>query len=250
MENPAQLHPTGTYRYLPAINAYSSGIAVEPGHAVIGLRFAQQVPLAEALVRVDEEIERRGLKPTSLAALQLRSPAVMSPRSFGSFNTHYLDELTRRGLLLDGASPLARTNVVPVFGAPIEPVVFAAFLVVPKEGASGDFVVAGSGESVGGVEAEHIAAYSDVSQAGLRTKALFVLDIMRERLVGLGAETTSPTSIGVYTGYEIYGLSTLLAAHLPACEWSGYIAYPSRPPVSHIEFEMDCTRVSEWSLIG
>lgn len=249
MATTATLHPSGTYSYLPAIDAYSSGIAAAPGYAIVGLRFAHHVPFAEAMRRIDDEIARRGLEPTSLAALQLRSPAVMSPSSFGSFNNQYLTELGERGLLIDGASPLARTNVVPVFGAPAEPVVFAAFLVVPREGADGDFVVAGSGESVDGVDAEHITAFADITAGGLRSKVQLVVSIMLERLVGLGATSASPTDVGVYTAHDIEGLATLLAAHLPACEWGGFTTYPSRPPVAHIEYEMDCTRVSEWTLI-
>lgn len=250
MSHSARRHPDGAYRYLPAIDAYSAGVAAEPGHAIIGLQFTSHLSMADALVVVDEEIARRGLPATSLAALQLRVPEVMSPASFAEFNAQYLELLDQRGLLLDGMSPLARTNVVPVFGPPSEAGVFAAFLSAPREGAAGDFVVAGSGEAIGGVGREHIAAFGDLTQAGLRVKAEVVAGIMLDRLGLLGADGSAPSVLGVYTAHEVASLPALLSQHLPASERMGFVTYASRPPVVDVEFEMDCLRVSEWHVVG
>lgn len=247
MENAPQIHPSGTYRYIPAITAYSSGVAVERDHSILGLQFGSATPLERALRRIDYEIARLELAPTALAGLQLRSTAVMSPGAFDSFNERYLELLDARGLLIDGSSPLSRTNVVPLFGAPTETVVHAAFLVVPDpEQEAADFVVAGSGEAAGGLGAAHITAFADVSAEGIRAKAQTVVDIMLERLEALGHDPTEPTGVNVYTAHDAPSLATLLSARIPACEWSGFHVYPSRPPVSHVEYEMDCSRVRKW----
>src|SRR5690606_18103192 len=114
--DPATPHPDGAYRYLPAGGAYSAGVAAEAGHALIGLRLPEHAPLEDALALVDDELAARDLPATSLAALHLRIPEVMTAEEFGSFNERYLELLDRRGLLVDGASPIARTNVAPLFG--------------------------------------------------------------------------------------------------------------------------------------
>lgn len=246
MEQSPQPHPSTTYRYIPAISAYSSGVAVERGYRLIELRLPRDTSLEAGLRLADREIERRELSPTALVGVQLRSPAVMSTASFAAFNELYLGLLDERGLLLDGNSPLSRTNVVPQFGAPAEPVLYSAFVVVPDGEADGhDFVVAGSGEAQGGLAPENIVAYADISQHGLRAKTELVLAIMAERLAALGHDVSDPTSVNVYTAHDVAGLQTLVAARLSAANWAGFVSYPSRPPVDHIEFEMDCSRVSE-----
>src|SRR5690606_32481371 len=161
--DPATPHPDGAYRYLPAGGAYSAGVAAEAGHALIGLRLPEHAPLEDALALVDDELAARDLPATSLAALHLRIPEVVTAEEFGSFNERYLELLDRRGLLVDGASPIARTNVAPLFGPPSEAGVFAAYLAVAREGATGDFVVSGVTEANGGVGPEHIAAFDDVT---------------------------------------------------------------------------------------
>ena len=69
----AALHSTGTYRYLPAIPPYSSGVAAEPGHEIIGLRFETPPPVGEAFARLDQECAARGLASTALVGFELRS---------------------------------------------------------------------------------------------------------------------------------------------------------------------------------
>jgi hypothetical protein len=243
------LHATGSYRYLPAISAYSSGIAVEPDHAILGLSFAHAIPLAEGFRSIDRELEARGLPSQALAGVQLRSPAVMSPAVFAEFNATYLELLDVRGLLVDGSSPLSRTNVVPVSGAPDEAALHTAFVVVPSAGSSGDLVAAGSGEARGGLDPEHITAYGDTSPAGLRAKADVVIDIMLERLEALGGDGHSPTEINVYTAYDVAELADIMDTRLPAVRWRGLHAYATRPPVDHIDFEMDVHRVSQWAVV-
>jgi hypothetical protein len=242
-------HPSGAYRYIAGGAAFSSGVAAEPGHSILGLVLRKPMRLEDGLRALETEVARRGLPLTSVAALQLRSPSVMSPQTFGEFNSAYVSLLDARGLLVDGVSPIARTNVVPVFGAPGEVAIFAAFLVVPEEGARGDFVVAGSAESVGGILPEHIVAYGDITPTGLRAKAEAVLDIMSERTGKVNTAGLAPTSVGVYSAYEIPGLEMLIASRMPSTEWLGFSFFLSRPPVSYLEFELDCMRVSNWAML-
>jgi hypothetical protein len=242
----ASRHSTGAYRYLPAIAPYSSGVAAEPGHEIIGLRFDSPPPVVDGFARLDEECAERGLPPSALVGVELRSPAPFAFGAFDEFNETYQQLLAERDLLEDGVNPIARTNVVPVRSAPGEPVLLSAFLVRRSAGAGGvDFVVAGGGE-IDGLDPDAIVARGDVSEAGLTKKADHVVDEMRARLAGLGKDAESPTLVDVYTAHEIPGLEEMLLDRLPAVGRHGFVRWLTRPPVVEVEFEMDLRRVSGW----
>lgn len=251
MSTRAELHRTGTYRYLPAIDPYSSGVAAEPGYEIIGVRFRRPPPVAEAFARLDEELDAGRLPPTSLVGVELRSPAPFAFGAFDEFNVTYRTLLRERGLLEGEVNPLARTNVAPIAQAPDEPVLLGAFLVRPGEGSGGtDFVVAGSGETRDGrLSADAIVARGDLSEAGMARKVAFVLEEMCARLAGLGYGPDDPEVIDVYTAHDIAGLETTVAAALPAAHRWGVVAWLARPPVEEIEFEMDLRRVSGWQVL-
>jgi hypothetical protein len=241
------IHSTGTYRFLPAIAPYSSGVAAERGYDIVGLRFDAPPSVADGFARLDDELERRGLSPAALVGLELRSPVPFGFGAFDEFNEIYRDLLKERGLLEADVNPIARTNVVPVHGAPQEPVLLGAFIVQKAKGPGGsDFVVAGSGEVDGGLDPANIVARGDVSERGLGRKVAFVLDEMRARLAGLGHTPESPTLVNVYTAYEAAGLSAALVEGLPATGRCGFVRWLTRPPLVEVDFEMDCRRVSGW----
>jgi hypothetical protein len=246
----ASPHSTGTYRYLPAIPPYSSGVAAEGGHEIIGLRFETPPPVADGFARLDRECADRGLAPTALVGFELRSRVPFGFGEFDEFNDEYRALLDERGLLEDGVNPIARTNVVPVRSAPDEPVLLSAFLVRECDGPGGtDFVVAGGGELDGPLDPERITARGDTSAEGLTRKAVHVVEEMRQRLAGLGKTPWCPTLVNVYTAHEIPALTDLLLDRLPAVQRCGFVRWPTRPPLVEIEFEMDLRRVSGWQVL-
>jgi hypothetical protein len=251
MPNDAVRHSTGAYRYLPAIDPYSSGVAAEPGYEILGLRFDDPPPVAEGFARLDRELATRGLPASALVGIELRSPTPFSFDGFDSFNGIYRRLLADRGLLEGDVNPIARTNVVPVTGPPAQPVLLSAFVVQPAAGAGGtDFVIAGSGEVDGPLGAEGIVARGDLSQAGLAAKAAFVLGEMVARLAALGQGPDAPTLINVYTAHELARLGETLARHLPAVNRSGWVHWMTRPPLVEVEFEMDLRKVSAWRALA
>jgi hypothetical protein len=251
MPNDAVRHSTGVYRYLPAIAPYSSGVAAEPGYEILGLRFDDPPPVPDGFARLDRELAARGLPASALVGIELRSPEPFSFGAFDSFNQIYRQLLEARGLLEGGVNPIARTNVVPVTGAPAQPVLLSAFVVQPSSGAGGtDFVVAGSGEVDGPLDPSGIVARGDLSQAGLAAKAAYVLGEMRARLAALGQSPDAPTLINVYTAHELSRLGKALTEHLPAVNRSGWVHWLTRPPLVEVEFEMDLRRVSGWRALA
>lgn len=246
----AVLHPSGSFRFLPAISTYSAGFAANDGFEITALRLHDCPTLAKGFESVDKEIHRRGLDPTALAGLQLRSPGAFSFEEFAVFNDEYRESLIRRGLIIDGVNPISRTNVIPIDQGPAFPTIAVAFIVHPSQGQGGsDFIVAGAGEVDGELGAENIVARGDLSQKGLSLKVDCVLMIMLERLHALGASGESPTTVNVYTAHEITGLSGMIEKKLPTVSKNGYSAWLARPPVQEIEFEMDCARFSNWTFI-
>ncbi len=244
------LHPSGSYRFLPAITAYSAGFAASEGYEITALRLLDCPTLSVGLERIDQEIQRRGLPTSALAGLQLRSPGAFSFEAFAKFNDEYRQLLISRGLIIDGVNPISRTNVIPIHQKPAAPSIAVAFIVHPSQGQGGnDFVVAGAGEVSGELGPENIVARGDLSQKGLSLKVDCVLDIMLERLHALEAANESPTIVNVYTVHEISGLTERIEIKLPATSRNGYTTWLSKPPVEELEFEMDCSRYSKWAVI-
>jgi hypothetical protein len=246
----AVVHPNGSFRFLPAISAYSAGFASSDGYEITALRLLDCPTLAIGFERIDEEIKRRGLAPAALAGLQLRSPGAFGFEEFAQFNNEYCQLLIERDLIIDGVNPVSRTNVIPIHEGPAVPTIAIAFLINPTLRRGGrDFVVAGAGEVKGDLGPENIVARGDLSQHGLSLKVDCVLEIMLERLHALGASGESPTTVNVYTAHEILGLPGMIDMKLPSISIHGYATWLTKPPVKEIEFEMDCASFSSWAVI-
>ena len=243
-------HSSGSYRYIPGGEAYSAGVAAEAGYQITGLAFETALPLAEGFARLDAEIARRGLPPSALIGVQLRSPQVWDLDGFGEFNASYRSLLTDRGLFDGALNPIARTNVIPIRSAPVEPAISGAFIVHPATLRAADFVVAGCGEIIGGMRRDNIVALGDLTRDGLAAKARAVVERLRSLIGTLGATPADPTIVNVYTAHEVDDLSELLAGGLPTVNRNGVVRFYARPPVTDVEFEMDCRRTSAWHLLS
>jgi hypothetical protein len=244
-----ELHRTKNYRYLPAISAYSSGAAAESGYDIVGLRFSSALSIHSAFLALDRELEKRGLAPTAVVGFELRSPQPVGLGAFTDFNSVYEQLLDERGMLDDGVNPVARTNVAPVRAAPDDVAISTAFVVRPCTSGGVDFVIAGSGEVAGPLAQENIVAFGDTSQRGLTEKAEFVIGEIVSRLTAVGAGPDAANVINVYTAHEIAGLPELVESGLTSASQYGYVHWHARPPVTGLEFEMDCRRISAWEVI-
>lgn len=241
-------HPAGSHRFLPAISPYSAGFAANPGYAITALTLRNSRTLEGGFLAIDKELVRRALPPSALAGLQLRSPGAFSFDAFQEFNLAYNALLNQRNLILDGVNPISRTNVIPMHDGPDQPIIEVAFIVHPTSDNGGtDFVVAGAGEIPGELDPENIVARGNLSPEGMNAKVTCVLEIMNERLAALGYDGKSPTEVNVYTVHEIPRLAEKIARQLPSIYRFGYANWITKPPVEEIEFEMDCSRYSQWA---
>jgi hypothetical protein len=234
--------PPGGYQYLPGVFQYSAGVAALPGFRIERVVFHEPAPLLEGF-RHAEEIIRTAERPlTAFCACELRSPAPFSEAAFRSFNQLYVGLLTEWGLIVDGANPVARSNVCPELFPPAEPVLYAfCFTARAESSVLPSFVISGSGEVPEGRAnyRDHIVSPGDVSPAGMRAKVRFVRGEMERRLAGLSVGWRDVTATQLYT---IQNVHDCLGDELitPGAARHGLIWHFCRPPIIGLDFEMDC----------
>jgi hypothetical protein len=229
------------YRFIPAVFQYSGGVAALPGWRLERVRFAEPVPLLAGFGRIADFLQAAGLPLTAFCACELRSPAPFTEAGFRRFNEGYAGVLGEWGVLVEGRNPVARSNVCPEVAPPAEPG-FHAFTYALRDAAAGpSFVVAGSGESMEGkaTYAESTVAYRDLSPAGIRTKAEYVLGEMERRMAALDATWQVTTGVQVYTVHDIHPFLGDELVRRGAAR-HGVTWQHCRPPVVDLEYEMDC----------
>ncbi|SDC76726.1 2-amino-5-chloromuconate deaminase CnbZ [Belnapia rosea] len=229
------------YRFIPAVFQYSGGVAALPGWRLERVRFADPVPLAAGFARIADYLKGRGLPLTAFCACELRSPAPFTDAGFRSFNEAYAGVLGEWGVLTEGHNPVARSNVCPAISPPAEPGFHAFTFALPDAEAGPSFVAAGSGESLEGkaTYAESTVAYRDLSPAGIRAKAEYVLGEMERRMAALDATWQVTTGVQVYTVHDIHPLLGDELVRRGAAR-HGVTWQHCRPPVVDLEYEMDC----------
>lgn len=240
--NTATFTPGG-YHYIPAVFQYSGGVAAEPGMAIERITFAKPIPLAQGFREVERMIKAAGRPMAAFCACELRSPAQFTSDGFREFNRHYVGTLERWGIFKNDVNPVARSNVCPEVGAPVEPC-FHAFSYTVKEPRAPSFVVAGSGEvpEGTGIYGDNIVARGDLSPAGLRMKAKTVLTEMERRLGLLGFSWVDTTAVQSYSVHDIHPFLADEIVRRGAGR-NGLTWHYCRPPVVDLEYEMDCRGV-------
>ena len=233
--------PNGSYRFLPGITAFSSGVVATPGWEIVHATLVSPVPWREGFARIDRHLREQGRPRTALCGIELRSPAQFTFEGFAAFNDGYRSLLADWGILVDGDNPIPRTNVAPIAAAPAEPSLYAFDYTVPGTTPTPTFVVAGAGEMRDRARgAEGIVRHGETSPDAMREKARFVMGIMQERMRALGADWSRVTTIDIYTAHPIHGflVEEILGPAGPAAI-HGVRWFPSRPPVQGLEFEVD-----------
>jgi hypothetical protein len=230
----------GGFAFLEGVFPYSQGAVALEGYAIERACFARPVPVAEGFRRIAAHLESLGRPRTALCACELRSPKPFSFAGFAEFNRGYVAVLEQWGLYRDGRNAVARSNVAPEVDPPADPSFHAFSYTVPAARAGRDFVVAGSGEwPEGGRFPEDIVARGDVTEAGLRKKAEWVLDKMEERMRGLGG-----FGFGDASAVQVYTVRHFPVELVAQRAGAALVWHYCRPPIQGLEFEMDLRRVS------
>lgn len=235
-------HPNRRYRFLAGIAPYSCGVIAEPGWEMVRTVLHEPVGWREGFDRVEAYLRSIGQPRDTLCAMELRSPAPFTMDGFIDFNRGYCDVLEQWGVMHQGLNPVARTNVAPLSHPPSEVCLHAFTVVQPSTNSSRPtFIVAGAGElREGHLESDRIVRRGEACETALLEKADYVLEVMENRLAGLGVGWAAVTAIDIYTAHDLsLALRGLLLDRLGPAARNGLCWHLSRPPVVEIEFEMD-----------
>ncbi len=235
-------HPRGNYHFLRGIDPYSCGVIADPGYEIIHATLAQSLPWQQGFTQVEAYLAQRKIDRNALCGMELRSPKPFTMQGFIDFNKDYCSVLRNWGLYVDELNPVARTNIAPLQNPPSEPQLHAfSYVVANPDIQRKTLIVAGAGELLDGIlETERIIRCGDTSRESMREKAAYVMQVMEERLFGLGGSWDLVDAIDIYTIYPLVDLlqQTVLPPLGPANR-HGIRWYYSRPPVVGIDFEMD-----------
>jgi hypothetical protein len=239
---PLTEHPSGNYHFLPGIAPYSCGVVSSPGFEIVHVTFQRPVPYRRGFEEIQTFLEKQGRPKAAVCGIELRSPKPFTFAGFSEFNAEYAAILKRWGVFVDGVNPVARTNVAPVICPPSEPALYGFSFTKPcPTNVASTFVVAGAGELPEGVlSREGIIALGDTSEAGLRIKAQFVMDLMESRLTGMGVDWSMVSHVDIYTAHSLTPLfPKIVLGRIGAASIHGATWHYSQPPIDEIEYEMD-----------
>ncbi len=236
--------PAGGYRYLPGVFQYSGGVQALDGFRIERVEFSRPLALADGFAFIERFMGEQGVPLTAFCACELRSPAPFTEAGFIAFNRHYCGTLERWGVMHDDKNPVARSNVCPELHKPAEPSFHAFCFARPVAGATGSFVISGSGEAEEGFASyrERIVRFGETSADAFREKGVFVLARMEERMAAFGVGWGDTTATHVYTVHDLYPFLADEIVRRGAAE-HGLSWHFARPPVQGLEYEMDCRSV-------
>ncbi len=238
--------PNGGYRFLPGITAFSSGVIATAGWEIVHATLGAPLPWREGFVRIERHLRQHGRPRAALCGIELRSPAPFTFEGFAAFNDGYRGLLADWRILVGDENPIPRTNVAPVWAAPVEPALYGFAYTMPGLTQTPTFVVAGAGEMRDrALGAAGIIRHGDTTADAMLEKARFVMGVMENRLRALGATWSQVTTIDVYTAQTMgEALIQNILAPAGAAAIHGLRWFPSRPPIKGLEFEMDLRGVA------
>lgn len=233
----------GNYHFLRGGAPYSSAVLADPGYAIVHVSLLNPLPVAKGFDFIAAHLKEQGRPSQAACAIQLRSPRAYSPQEFGEFNTQtYRPALEKHDLLVDGVSPMTRSNLAVEINPPSEPVLYGFGYTVPAEGTRSprDFVLAGAGEN--GPDNKIVRA-GETSDDAMREKAAFVMRELGERLKVVNATWADCTALNVYTAWNVFPyLRDVLLEPIGRAQMNGLRWYLMRPPIVGLEFEADARR--------
>ncbi len=234
--------PNGHYRFLKGIAPYSCGVVADTGWEIVRATLADPLPWQAGFDCVKTQLQTLGRDCHALCAMELRSPAPFTIQGFIDFNRKYCDVLAAWDLYVDGNNPVARTNVAPVKCPPNNVMLHAfSYTIKTSNDRSPTLVVAGAGElREGHLNADAIVRRGKVDPSAMYEKAVYVMDVMEERLIGLGGTWASVNAVDVYSCHPTDRiLNDLLWQRVGPARRHAIRLHHTRPPVIDIEFEMD-----------
>ena len=219
----------GSYRFLAATGRpFSAGIVADPGFDLVHAVFSSPLPLEDGLKAARGHVESAGRPATALAAFELRIPKALSREDFNAFNAPYVERMAALGLKSGPEWVAARTNVAPTIPRATEPSLYAFSYTVPRGVRSGPaFRLSGA------TEARRHGSAAD----RLRS----IIEELQDRMVEMGVSWEDATAVNVYGA--VSAPIKEVAGGVGSAPLHGLTWFPSLPPITDFEFEIDARAV-------
>jgi len=234
--------PEGHYHFLKGIGPYSCGVIADPKYEIVRVTLRHSVPWRQGFDFIEAYLKQQGLPRAAFCAAELRSPSPVSFEGFAAFNDAYCSVLREWGLFVGELNPIARTNVALTNETRSQVELFAfSYTVSTGDAVQPTFIIAGAGELRDGIlEPQSIVCQGQTDALAMKEKAGYVMQVMEQRLDGLGARWDVVSATDVYTAQPLEGLveETILNRLGPARR-HGLHYHKAYPPILEIEFEMD-----------
>lgn len=235
----------GNYGFIRGGGPFSSGCVAGPGFEIVHAAVRPFVTLAQGFELVEGHLREIGRPIDALCAMHLRIPQPLTMKGFEEFNRPYVERLHSWGLEVDGANPVARTNVA-LAASPVPEAMLAGFYYTDRSPAkTATFVLSGAAEMRAGQDGKReLVAPGDTSADGIRRKLECVLDALSGHLRELGLGWDLATAVNLYTVHEVHHvLATTLLPSIGRAAQVGLNWHYSRPPVTGLEVEIDAHAV-------
>jgi hypothetical protein len=245
-------NPRGGYAFIPGPPFASNGVVASPGMTIERALFAEPILLPDAFEAVRAYLGTVGRPLEALCGFDLQLPAARTVEAFLSFNADYLAQLDAWELLMDGSSPLSRTNVAPTSGAPSRPAVRAFSYTVESPSEFQTFVVSGVPEVPDNPTGpQDVVRLGETSADALLEKLQFVVDGVAARVEALGAQWQNSAAVHLYTTHDLAPplIREVLSARgiVPI---DGIAWHDAAPPIELLELEVDVRRYGQEISIG
>lgn len=223
-------HPSGEYRFLPGIPAFSEGIVAVRGYRVVHTRLAHPVPARTGYGVIEKTLAEAGRPLNALCGVELRIPAQMEVPEFRALNVDYVSVLRNRwDLFVKGVNPVPRCNLALTVDPVPTPSLAGFSYIEPGPAGRAQFVTAGINDAAlvygpnvfakvaQGIVPDRAAdgpAEGDRSPVTVARRLAFILAAADERLAALGVAWPDATQVELYLAHD---LGDLLRSHvLPA----------------------------------
>jgi hypothetical protein len=234
----------GGYDFIRGIGPFSAAVRARAGFAIVHLRFHPFAPLAAAYIHLERHLREMQRPITALCGIQLRVPQPFSREGFEEFNRPYIDRLRGWGLEVEGANPVARTNVAYEVNPITEPSMASFFFTVPATTTLSTWVLSGVPEIALGDGGVRIVAAGDTSLEGMRQKTACVLEVLGRHLAELQIDWSQATTVNLYTTYDMHALmAPLILPAIGKAALCGITWHYAAPPVTGLALEIDACAV-------
>lgn len=239
----------GNFKFLRGGAAFSGAAVADEGYGITHVTFLNPLPVAQGVDFIAAYLQQQIRPVHALCSMELRSPRRLNMTDFAEFNNKvYLPALQKYDLMVEGVSPITRSNVAVEINPPATQVVYAFAYTTPTETRATipDFVLSGAADS----RSSGIVRAGETSDDAMREKAVYVMGELRERLDVLNLKWDDCSAINVYTAQNIFPfLREALLAPLGRAQMEGVRWYLTRPPIEGMEFEVDARRTLREVLI-